>query len=139
VTITAAVTEPKGAPFEHNFASPRPVDGSSALSRGGEPVHGQFKLPDDIDLQVAAPFGCGIQTGAGAVFVNTILSGGRVVRGIVEGDSVPDVFLPRLMTLHRQGRFPVEALMTFYDFDQIEQAAPDAEAGRTIEPVLRLS
>jgi Zn-dependent alcohol dehydrogenase len=44
-----------------------------------------------------------------------------------------------VMTLRRQGRFPVEALMTFYDFDQIEQAAQDAEAGRTIKPVLRMS
>jgi aryl-alcohol dehydrogenase len=71
--------------------------------------------------------------------VTTILTGGRVVRGIVEGDSVPDVFLPRLIELHRQGRFPVETLMTFYDFDQIEQAAHDAEAGRTIKAVLRMS
>ncbi len=33
--------------------------------------------------------------------VNTILTGGRVVRGIVEGDSVPDEFLPRLYALCR--------------------------------------
>ncbi len=71
--------------------------------------------------------------------VNTILTGGRVVRGIVEGDSVPDVFLPRLIRLWEQGRFPVERFMTFYDFEQIEQAARDAEEGRTIKPVLRMS
>ncbi len=68
--------------------------------------------------------------------VNTILTGGRVVRGIVEGDSVPDLFLPRLMTLWEQGRFPVEALMTFYDFDQIDRAAHDAETGQTIKAKL---
>jgi aryl-alcohol dehydrogenase len=61
------------------------------------------------------------------------------VRGIVEGDSVPDVFLPRLVELHERGRFPVDRLMTFYDFDQIVQAARDAEAGMTIKPVLRMS
>jgi aryl-alcohol dehydrogenase len=71
--------------------------------------------------------------------VNTILTGGRVVRGIVEGDSVPDVFLPRLVKLWELGRFPVERLMTFYDFDDIEQAARDAEAGRTIKAVLRMA
>jgi aryl-alcohol dehydrogenase len=60
------------------------------------------------------------------------------VRGIVEGDSVPDVFLPRLFELHEQGRFPVDRLMTFYDFDQIDHAAHDAEAGRAIKPVLRM-
>ena len=61
------------------------------------------------------------------------------MRGIVEGDSVPDLFLPRLVELHEQGRFPVERLMTFYDFDQIDEAAHDAESGRTIKAVLRMS
>ena len=71
--------------------------------------------------------------------VNTILTGGRVVRGIVEGDSVPDEFLPRLVELHRQGRFPVDRLMTFYDFDEIDRAAHDAESGQTIKAVLRMA
>ena len=69
--------------------------------------------------------------------MNSILVSGRTIRGIVEGDSVPTVFLPRLIELWRQGRFPVERFMTFYDFDQIERAARDAEAGDVIQPVLR--
>jgi Zn-dependent alcohol dehydrogenase len=41
---------------------------------------------------------------------------------------------------HRRGNESKGApLMTFYDFDQIEQAAQDAEAGRTIKSVLRMS
>ncbi len=67
------------------------------------------------------------------------MTGGRVVRGIVEGDSVPDLFLPRLVDLYERGRFPVDRLMTFYDFDQIEQAARDAESGKAIKSVLRMS
>jgi aryl-alcohol dehydrogenase len=254
--------------FEHNFAALRPVDGTSALSRGGDLIHGHFfgqssfathaiarernivTLSPSIPLDVAAPFGCGIQTGAGAVLnslavpagsslavfgagavglsavlagviagcgeivaidinparlelarelgatrtiaagdvtalagleadfsleatgspavlrqavdclvptgvcgvigapaigtevaldVNAILTGGRIVRGIVEGDSVPDVFLPRLFELHAQGRFPVERMMTFYEFDEIEHAVRDAENGTTVKPVLRMS
>jgi aryl-alcohol dehydrogenase len=38
-----------------------------------------------------------------------------------------------------QGRFPFDRLVTFYDFDQINQAAADAEAGTTIKPILRLA
>jgi aryl-alcohol dehydrogenase len=260
--------------LERNFGAQRVADASSVLSRNGELVHGHFfgqssfathavarernVVPIDggIPLEVAAPFGCGLQTGAGAVLnslhvpagsslavlgtgtvglaavmagaiagcttivgvdvnparlevarelgatdvvdarerdpveaikqitgggadfsleasgstdvlrqavdclaptgvcgvigapalgsevsldVTTVLSGGRVVRGIVEGDSVPDVFLPRLLELWEQGRFPVERLMTFYDFDDIEQAAHDAESGATIKPVLRMT
>ena len=60
------------------------------------------------------------------------------MRGIVEGESVPPVFIPRLVELWRQGRFPIDRLMTFYDFDQINEAAHDAETGTTIKPVLRM-
>jgi aryl-alcohol dehydrogenase len=71
--------------------------------------------------------------------LNTVLVGGRMLRGVVEGDSVPELFLPTLIRFWEQGRFPVERLMKFYDFDAIDEAAHDAEAGRTIKPVLRMS
>jgi aryl-alcohol dehydrogenase len=73
-----------------------------------------------------------------ALDVNTILTGGRTVRGVVEGDSVPQLFVPALIRHWEQGRFPVERLITHYDFDAIEQAAADAQSGRTIKPVLRM-
>ena len=60
------------------------------------------------------------------------------MRGIVEGDSVPALFLPRLVDLWEQGRFPVERLMTYYDFDRIEEAVADAESGAVVKPVLRM-
>jgi aryl-alcohol dehydrogenase len=258
--------------FVRNFGAARP-DGTSALSRDGDPVHAHFfgqssfathavasarnvvKLPEDVDLGIAAPFGCGIQTGAGAVLnvlrpppgsslvifgtgavglsavmagviagcttivgfdirparlelarelgathtidaravddvgeelrritgggadnslettgapavlrtavdalapagtcgvigapalgtevaldVNNILGFGRIVRGIVEGDSIPELFIPRLLEQWRLGRFPVDRMMAFYDLDQINEAVRDAEEGTTIKPVLR--
>lgn len=39
--------------------------------------------------------------------VNNLLLKGRSIRGIVEGDSVPQVFIPQLLELHRQGRSPL--------------------------------
>ena len=83
--------------FEHNFASSRPADGSSALSRDGEPVHAHFfgqssfathavanernvvKLESSIPLEVVAPFGCGIQTGAGAVLNSLAVPAGSTL------------------------------------------------------------
>lgn len=62
---------------------------------------------------------------------------GRKIRGICEGDSVPDLFIPKLVELHRQGRFPFDRLIKFYGFDQINQAVEDSERGRTIKAVLR--
>lgn len=74
-----------------------------------------------------------------ALDVNTIMTGGRVVRGIVEGESIPPWFLPRLMRFWRDGRFPVERMMSYYDFDQIDRPAHDAESGAVIKPVLRMA
>jgi aryl-alcohol dehydrogenase len=251
--------------FEHNFAAARPEDGSSCCGD----VHAHFfgqssfathavararnvvKLPDDIPLEIAAPFGCGIQTGAGAVLnafkpapgssiavfgagavglaaviaarlsgcarivavdlrpsrlelarelgateivdasaedpveligatvdfsleatgspvalrqaidvlapcgtcgivgapaigteaafdVTFVMTAGRVIRGIVEGEARPKEFLPQLYDLWRRGAFPVDRMMQFYDFDEIDRAAHDAESGDVIKPVLRI-
>jgi Zn-dependent alcohol dehydrogenase len=56
-----------------------------------------------------------------------------------EGESVPDIFIPQLIELNAQGRFPFEKLVRFYSLDQINQAAQDSENGTTIKPVIRLS
>jgi len=67
--------------------------------------------------------------------MNNILFG-RTVRGIIEGDSVPDVFIPKLLELYMQGRFPFDKLIRFYDLKDINQAAQDSESGVVIKPVL---
>lgn len=71
--------------------------------------------------------------------VNNLMIPGKSIRGIVEGDSVPDVFIPQLIELNAQGRFPFEKLTKFYNLDQINQAAQDTEKGDTIKPIIRLS
>ena len=81
----------------------------------------------------AAPLG----TEAG-LDMNNILIPGITVRGIVEGDSVPDVFIPRLIELHDRGRFPFDRLIEFYDLEEINQAAEDSEEGTVLKPVLRM-
>jgi len=63
---------------------------------------------------------------------------GRTVKGIIEGDAIPDLFIPKLIELYSQGRFPFDRLITFYPFDKINQAVEDMEKGRVIKPVLRM-
>jgi aryl-alcohol dehydrogenase len=63
---------------------------------------------------------------------------GRVLRGVVQGDSVPQQFIPQLVDLIMDGKFPIEKMITFYDFADIERAAKDSAAGTTIKPVLRM-
>lgn len=63
---------------------------------------------------------------------------GRSVRGIIEGESRPEELFPVLFELWRQGRFPIERMMSGYDFADIETAAADSLAGTAVKPVLRL-
>ncbi|MFB6079280.1 MAG: NAD(P)-dependent alcohol dehydrogenase [Halarchaeum sp.] len=69
--------------------------------------------------------------------VNELLAG-RTIRGITEGDSVPQEFIPDLVDLHEQGRFPFDEFVTFYDFEDINDAVADVEDGDVIKPILRL-
>ncbi|ONF96847.1 NAD(P)-dependent alcohol dehydrogenase [Sphingomonas jeddahensis] len=73
---------------------------------------------------------------AASLDMNTLLFG-RTVRGIIEGDSVPQVFIPQLIELWRAGRFPFDKLIQFYPLDQINQAIEDSESGRVLKPIVR--
>jgi aryl-alcohol dehydrogenase len=75
----------------------------------------------------------------GSFAIVGLVSKGITIRGIVEGDSVPDRFLPYLMDLYLLGRFPVDALVKYYDFEQVNAAAADQAGGATIKPILRFS
>jgi aryl-alcohol dehydrogenase len=66
------------------------------------------------------------------------MSGGRRLMGIVEGECDPDLFIPILIDLHRQGRFPFDRMVKFYDFADINKAIHDSETGVTIKPIVRM-
>lgn len=254
--------------LELNFSGRRP-DGTSAVSSGGEPISGHFlgsscfashavvnersvvRLDPTIDLRPLGPFGCGFQTGAGAVLnalqpeagsslavlgagavglaavaaataigcdpvvavdvaaarldlakrlgaseaidgrlveltsalrsiepagfdyaidttgvadvvsqavaaLNTrgtlgvigagpspqlvvdwrTLLNGRTVTGIIAGNSVPELFLPALVAMHRSGRFPVEQLIGYFAFEEINAALAASASGAVVKPVL---
>jgi aryl-alcohol dehydrogenase len=63
---------------------------------------------------------------------------GRKAIGIIQGDSVPQLFIPKLIGLYRAGRFPFHRLVRFYDFSEINRAVADARRGLAIKPVLRI-
>jgi aryl-alcohol dehydrogenase len=71
--------------------------------------------------------------------VNDLILNGRSITGVVEGDSNPKEFIPDLIELYRQGKFPFDELVTYYDFEEIEQAIEDSENGDSIKPILRIS
>lgn len=64
------------------------------------------------------------------------LSGGLQLSWIVEGDAVPQLFIPELIALHRAGDFPFDKLIKHYAFDEIAEAFADSASGDVLKPVL---
>jgi len=157
------------------------ADGTATLSQNGTRLFGSFfgqssfaqyalAAADNVvvadpavDLTVAAPLGCGFQTGAGAVLkvlnpepnsrlvvfgaggvgLAAVMAatavgvfGGKTIRGCAEGDARSSEFIPELLALHAQGRFPMEAIVRRYDAVDIDKAVADSRSGSAIKPVL---
>jgi aryl-alcohol dehydrogenase len=64
---------------------------------------------------------------------------GKKAVAVVEGDSVPQLFIPELIKLYQSGKFPFDRLLKFYDFKDINRAMKDSLSGKTIKPVLCMS
>lgn len=61
---------------------------------------------------------------------------GGTVRGIVEGDSDPDEFLPELVAHFNAGRLPIDKFTKTYKLADINTAIEDAHSGKAIKVVL---
>jgi aryl-alcohol dehydrogenase len=68
--------------------------------------------------------------------LNGLMIPGKKIVGIVEGDSVPDIFIPRLVSLIEQGKFPLDRLTRTYPMADVNKAAHDTESGETVKPIL---
>ncbi|WP_139108650.1 NAD(P)-dependent alcohol dehydrogenase [Caryophanon latum] len=60
----------------------------------------------------------------------------RSVKGILMGDAIPQLAIPKLIQLHKEGKFAFDQLVKFYDFEQINEASADSNSGVTIKPIL---
>jgi aryl-alcohol dehydrogenase len=63
---------------------------------------------------------------------------GIKIYGIIEGDAVPDEFIPRLAALHREGRFPFDKMITKFPLSQINEAIEAQHKGEVVKAVLVL-
>jgi aryl-alcohol dehydrogenase len=134
-----------GATHVVNAAETDPVEAIRGITGGGA----DFSLecvgnPKVLRQAVDALPRCGVCGLVGAVAPGTevsldmdLLMNGRTVTGILQGDSIPDLFIPKLIELYSQGRFPFDRMITFYPLDEINRAVADVEEGRVIKAVLR--
>ncbi|WP_310635238.1 NAD(P)-dependent alcohol dehydrogenase [Burkholderia cenocepacia] len=84
-----------------------------------------------IGIIGASPLGTKVE-----IDPNDVLITGKTIMGICEGDSVPANFIPRLIDLYSQGKFPFDKLVKYYSFAQINQAVDESMSGAVLKPIL---
>jgi aryl-alcohol dehydrogenase len=97
-------------------------------------------VPSVIDTAVAALGPRGrlglVGAGGGQMTVQPERLIGRSATYILEGDAVPQVFVPLLISFWQRGLFPFDRLIRQYPMDAINDAERDSLSGRTVKPVL---
>ena len=63
---------------------------------------------------------------------------GKQVVGVMQGGSIPRVFIPELIALWQAGRFSFDRLIRTYGFEEIERAEADSRSGETVKPVMKM-
>jgi aryl-alcohol dehydrogenase len=69
--------------------------------------------------------------------VNALMRGRRLL-GSMEGDSDPQTFIPQLVEHWAAGRFPFERMVSFHDFEAINDAVNATREGGAIKAILRM-
>lgn len=90
------------------------------------------KVDAELPLNLLAPGTLVRLTGSGG----QPLTRGRRAISVIQGDSVAQEFIPKLIDYWQQGKFPIEQLVTYYHFDDINRAIKDAHNGNVIKAVL---
>lgn len=66
------------------------------------------------------------------------LISGKVIRGVTNGDMIPAEFIPKLVDLFLDGKFPIDRISEFYTLDEVNSALEDSLSGKTIKPIIRM-
>lgn len=59
--------------------------------------------------------------------------------GTMGGEGQNATVYPALIALQTQGKFPLEKIVRYYPFEQINQALDDCENDAVIKPVLKMA
>lgn len=68
--------------------------------------------------------------------VNSIMTFGQSIKGIIEGDSDPDTFLPELIAHFKAGKLPFDRMVKTYPLSQINRAVSEQHDGICVKAVL---
>ena len=56
----------------------------------------------------------------------------KIITGVIEGNSIPKLYSPKLIHLFKIGKFPFYKLVQFYNFNDINSAVHDMGTGKSL-------
>lgn len=66
------------------------------------------------------------------------LFGRKKMSGYIAGNGSAQYIVPKLIEYHNMGMFPIEKIVKYYDFADIDQAFSDSREGKTVKSVLKI-
>ena len=132
-----------GATHTLNATKVNVVDEIQRITHGGSDYAAECSgRPEVLRQQVDGLHPGGVAAVVGAApagtemkldYFNVLLE--KTITGVIEGDSNPDIYIPRLVEFYMQGRFPFDRLSSkTYTLDQINQAIEEME--KVIKPLI---
>lgn len=123
--VTAAIRAilPHGLDFALETSGREPVVEAALAALGSHGMLGLVGVPPRPDSSVA-------------INLASVITYGHRIIGIVEGDTDLDHFIPELIDLHREGRFPFERLVATFPLAEINAAVAAQHRGDCIKAVL---
>ncbi|KAL4985309.1 chaperonin 10-like protein [Aspergillus falconensis] len=76
------------------------------------------------------------ETATLAIPIHEFMVAGKQFIGVVEGDVVPQEYLPKLLTWVNEGKLPLDRIVKFYQTAAFETAIRDMQSGVTVKPVI---
>lgn len=61
---------------------------------------------------------------------------GRSWAYLIEGEAVPQEFIPQMIAWYKEGRFPIDRMISYYPFEKINEAFEDTRRGLATKAVL---
>ncbi|KAL4867809.1 hypothetical protein BDV12DRAFT_170621 [Aspergillus spectabilis] len=64
------------------------------------------------------------------------INSGRSIIGCIEGDCIPGKAIPQMIEWYREGRFPIDKLIRYFEAEEYQQALATVMEGSVVKPVL---
>lgn len=121
-------------------SGPRLADAIRKIAPGGVDYALEITGSDDVfeaAIDSLGPNGTLAMIATPAAGISRLRPGQKMLE-IIQGDSVAQSFIPKMIQYYKAGKFPFDRLVRFYPFRDINRAIAASVSGRVIKPVLRM-